>query len=52
MRQMSNSLWEAKFPRQKIDAKRNKFGELSTEEIQEITGNAIPVTTKQSYSTE
>ena len=32
-------LWDAKLRRQK-----KKFGELSTEEIQEITDNAIPVT--------
>ena len=35
-------LWEAKLRRQK----KSQFGELSTEEIQEITDNAIPVTTK------
>ena len=35
-------LWDAKLRRQK-----KKFGELSTEEIQEITDNAIPVTTKE-----
>ena len=29
-------------------AKKSKFGELSTEEIQEIMDNAIPVTTKKS----
>ena len=33
--------WEAKLRRQK------KIGELSTEEIQEITDNVIPVTTKK-----
>ena len=27
--------------------KENKFGELSTEEIQEIKDNTIPVTTKK-----
>jgi len=26
--------------------KKSRFGELSTEEIQEITDNAVPVTTK------
>ena len=35
-------LWEAKLCRQK----KSKFGELSTEEIQEIADNFIPVTTK------
>ena len=35
-------LWDAKLCRQK-----KKFGELSTEEIQEIMDNAIPVTTKK-----
>ena len=30
-----------------INKQTNKFGELSTEETQEITGNAIPVTTKK-----
>ena len=30
-------------------AKKKKFGELSTEEIQEITDNAIPVTTKKKH---
>ena len=34
-------LWEARLRRQK------KIGELSTEEIKEITDNAIPVTTKK-----
>ena len=34
-------LWEVKLRRQK------KIGELSTEEMQEITDNAIPVTTKK-----
>ena len=34
-------LWEARLRRQK------KVGELSTEEIQEITDNAIPVATKK-----
>ena len=36
----------------KIDEKRNKFGELSTKEIQEITDNAVPVTTKRPYNSE
>jgi len=38
-------LREAKFRRQKNGKK--KFGELSTEEIQVITDNAVPVTTKK-----
>ena len=38
---MSNFLWEAKFRRQKLDEKIKKFGELSTEEIQESTCNAV-----------
>ena len=38
-------LWEAKLRRQK----GKKIGELSTEEIQEITDNAIPVTTKKPH---
>ena len=44
-----NFFWEAKFHRQKVNwtKKENKFGELSTEEIQEITDNAIPVTTEK-----
>ena len=54
MRQMSNCLWEAKFRRQKIKIieKRNKFDELLTKEIQEITDNAVPVTTKRPHSSE
>ena len=32
--------------------KRNKFRELLTKEIQEITDNAVPVTTKRPYSSE
>ena len=36
----------------KINEKRNKFGELSTKEIQEITDNAVPETTKRPYSSE
>ena len=31
----------------KLGEKKNKFCELSTEELQEITDNAIPVTTKK-----
>ena len=31
--------WEAKFRRQKMDEKKNKFRELSTKEIQQITDN-------------
>ena len=38
-----NILWEAKLRRQK----KSKFVELSTEEIQEIVDNVIPVTTKK-----
>ena len=30
--------------------KKNRFGELSTEEIQEIMDNAVPVTTKKPQS--
>jgi len=30
--------------------KKNRFGELSTEEIQEIMDNTIPVTTKKPQS--
>ena len=41
-------LWEVKLRRQR----KSKFGELSTEEIQEITDNAIPVTTKKSIKFE
>ena len=47
MRQMPLSLnffvcvWEAKYWMKK------KFGDLSIEEIQEITDNAIPVSTKK-----
>ena len=39
-------LWEANFRRQKIGFQKNKFAELSTEEIQEIMDNSIPVTKK------
>ena len=39
-------LWEARLRRQE------KIGELSTEEIQEITGNAIPVTKKNKVRNE
>ena len=48
MRQMSNSLWEAKFGRQKNGWEKDKLVELSTKELQEITDNAVPVTTKRS----
>ena len=30
-----------------MNEKRNKFGELSTKEILEITDNAVPVTTNE-----
>ena len=36
----------------KIIEKRNKFGDLLTKEIQEITDNAVLVTTKRPYSSE
>ena len=36
----------------KIWMRKNKFGKLSTKEIQEITDNAVPVTTKRPYSSE
>ena len=39
-------LWEARLRRQKGE---KKIGELSTDEIQEITDNAIPVTTKKPH---
>ena len=42
-----NLLWEAKFRRQKIGWDKNKFGELSAEEIQEITDNVVAVKTNQ-----
>ena len=51
-------LWEAKFRRQTNEweknkrQKKNKFGELSTKEIQEITDNALSVTTKKPWSSE
>ena len=35
------------FVDKKMDENKNKFGELSTEEIQEITDNAVPGTTKR-----
>ena len=35
-----------------MNEKRNKFGELSPKEIQEITDNAVPETTKRPYSSE
>ena len=48
MRQMSIFLWEAKFRREKKNGwEKNKLGELSTKEIQEITDNAVPVKTKR-----
>ena len=34
------------FVDKKLDEKINKFGELSTEEVQEITYNAVPISTK------
>ena len=43
-RSASNFSREAKFRRKKIGEK-SRFGELSTEEIQEIMDNAVPVTT-------
>ena len=52
MRQMSNFLSEAKFRRQNMDEKRNKFSELSSKEIQEITASAVPVETKRPYCSE
>ena len=36
----------------KMDEKKNKFGELFKKEIQELTDNAVPVTTKRPYSSE
>ena len=49
MRQMSIFLWKTKCRRQKKmdEKKKNKLGELSTKEIQEITDKAVPVTTKR-----
>ena len=44
-----NLLWEAKFRRQKIGWDKNKFGELSAEEIQEITDNVVAVKTKTNH---
>ena len=39
---------EAKFCRQKAEMdEKNSFGELSTEEIQEIVDDAVPVRTKK-----
>ena len=39
---------EAKFCRQKTEMdEKNSFGELSTEEIQEIVDDAVPVRTKK-----
>ena len=35
-----------------MNEKRNKFGELSPKEIQEITDNTVPETTKRPYSSE
>ena len=51
MQQMSLSITffagkQSFFDKKKMDQK-NRFGELSTEEIREIVGNAIPVTTKK-----
>ena len=40
------------FVDKKMNEKRNKFGELSPKEIQEITDNAVPETTKRPYSSE
>ena len=36
----------------KMSEKRNKFGELSPKEIQEIADNAVPETTKRPYGSE
>ena len=44
-------LREAKFRRQKVVGK-NRFGELCTEEIQEITDHVAPVKTKKPQSSE
>ena len=33
-----------------MDEKKSRFGKLSTEEIQEIMDNAVPVTTKKLQS--
>jgi len=33
-----------------MDEKKNRFGVLSTDEIQEIMDNAVPVTTKKPQS--
>jgi len=41
---------EAKFRRQKKWMKKSTFGELSTQEIQGIMDNAVPVTTKKPQS--
>ena len=38
--------------KKKMDEKINKFGELSTKEIQVITDNAVTLTTKRPYSSE
>ena len=48
MRQMPNC-FSAKpsFVVKKVDEKKNKLGELSTKEVQEITDNAVPVTTER-----
>ena len=37
---------EAKFRRQNNGWEKDKLGELSTKEVQEITDNAVPVTTE------
>ena len=42
-----NFLREAKFRRLLTLDGKKKFGELSTEEIQEIRDNAVPATTKK-----
>jgi len=38
------------FVEKNMDEKKNRFGVLSTDEIQEIMDNAVPVTTKKPQS--